>query len=138
MPATVSNEIISSAAGPGPVSDPSSAGLFPPPSIPYFAAAPPASYQEPAYAPYSGEQIDLRNNFYAPFAYSEGFNGGVISPGNIVPVTGVPLAKSAEKSVESGEKKVAVKSGSVTEAPKKVNTVQIIQDDPFNGKLPQL
>jgi len=48
------------------------------------------------------------------------------------------VAKSAEKSAESGEKKVAVKSGIVTEAPKKVNTVQIIQDDPFNGKLPQL
>lgn len=51
--------------------------------------------------------------------------------------------QSGEKTEESGEKKEAGGSGSlesriVPEAPKKSNTVQIVQDDVFNGQFPLL
>lgn len=143
QPGAIPNELFNSAAVPEIVSDPSSVGLFPPSTIPYL--------QQPSYNPYYTDSIDLRSSLYSPFGvlqsadpaaikFAEGLNSGVVvSTENIVPVTKAPLAKTAEK-VESGEKKVTVESVSsgVTEAPKKINTVQIIQDDPFNGQFPQL
>jgi hypothetical protein len=70
-----------------------------------------------------------------------------VSTESSVPVSSTPLAENVEKvesveKVENSEKKESTggesASRDVPEAPKKSNTVEILQDDPFNGQLPLL
>lgn len=152
--------------GPVPISDTSSLGQFGSSGFPYFGQS--AGAQQPSYYPYfdaPGFSEEELKAFAANFATSVPSQSGQVLGTSATPAANIPQgisisnpsaeiatliesgnnAKSQDKATASDEKQITSGSPSpatpLSDAPKtqsKFNSVQIVQNDPFNGQLPLL